>query len=287
MRIGRAITKLLTCAFALVLCGCSAFGAPASTGELLVRYVANENVDNFAAKANIGFSVNALGVRAAIPITADFRTANRVAHGTIEIDLSSLDTRAYSMEVYAELLDDVLNCYIGTPGDAGTTWKLWTVEMTEPIDISTVVDLLSSSELTIIAKDSDPQVSYELSVPTAKVMQTAFDVTAGPAEVAGMNEQDFLDAAGNDKIRVGFTKDCLMRSLLTDVMLNFKSAQTNNVEVRTDIQVSVTLDDYGKVDPAEVAIPDDVRNRAIPTDEPIDVIEVIGADSPLAGAVGS
>ena len=34
-------------------------------------------------------------------------------------------------------------------------------------------------------------------------------------------------------------------------------------------------------------IPNEVRDAAVPTDEPVDIIEVIGADSPLAGAVGS
>ena len=287
MRIKRVMAMLFACVVVLGLCGCSTFGAPATTGELLVRYVANENVNNFSAKVNVGMSVRALGVRTAIPITTNLRTANNVAHGTIEVDLSALDTRNYTMEFYAELLDDAINCYVGTPTDAGTTWKLWTIDMTSSIDIFTVTDLLSSSELTLLAKDSDSQVSYELTVPTEKVLQTAFDISVNPAEVGGMDERGMLDAVSEDKVRVGFTKDCLMRSLESSVMLTFKSEETNNVEVRSGVEVSATLDDYGKVDPSEVAIPNEVRDAAVPTDEPVDIIEVIGADSPLAGAVGS
>jgi len=276
---------LLACVLALQLCGCAAFGVPATTEELLVRYVANENVDNFGAQVNVDLGVNALGVRAVVPITASVRAAQNTAHGTIKADLSSLDTRDYEVELYAELLDDVLNCYIGTPQGKKTVWKLWKVDMTAKIDISTIVDLLSASELTIIAKDSDPQVCYELAVPTAKILATTFDVTAGSAEVAGMDEQGMIDAVGTDKVRVGFTDDCLMRSLSTGVMMAFKSAETNNVEVRCEIDVSATLDDYGKVKQDEVVIPQDVRDAAVPTDAPVDVLEVIGADSPLAGAV--
>ena len=287
MRIKRVMAMLFACVVVLGLCGCSTFGAPATTEELLVRYVANENVNNFSAKVNVGMSVRALGVRTAIPITTNLRTANNVAHGTIEVDLSALDTRNYTMEFYAELLDDAINCYVGTPTDAGTTWKLWTIDMTSSIDIFTVTDLLSSSELTLLAKDSDSQVSYELTVPTEKVLQTAFDISVNPAEVGGMDERGMLDAVSEDKVRVGFTKDCLMRSLESSVMLTFKSEETNNVEVRSGVEVSATLDDYGKVDPSEVAIPNEVRDAAVPTDEPVDIIEVIGADSPLAGAVGS
>ena len=287
MRIKRVMAMLFACVVVLGLCGCSTFGAPATTEELLVRYVANENVNNFSAKVNVSMSVRALGVRTAIPITTNLRTANNVAHGTIEVDLSALDTRNYTMEFYAELLDDAINCYVGTPTDAGTTWKLWTIDMTSSIDIFTVTDLLSSSELTLLAKDSDSQVSYELTVPTEKVLQTAFDILVNPAEVGGMDERGMLDAVSEDKVRVGFTKDCLMRSLESSVMLTFKSEETNNVEVRSGVEVSATLDDYGKVDPSEVAIPNEVRDAAVPTDEPVDIIEVIGADSPLAGAVGS
>ena len=287
MRIKRVMAMLFACVVVLGLCGCSTFGAPATTEELLVRYVANENVNNFSAKVNVGMSVRALGVRTAIPITTNLRTANNVAHGTIEVDLSALDTRNYTMEFYAELLDDAINCYVGTPTDAGTTWKLWTIDKTSSIDIFTVTDLLSSSELTLLAKDSDSQVSYELTVPTEKVLQTAFDILVNPAEVGGMDERGMLDAVSEDKVRVGFTKDCLMRSLESSVMLTFKSEETNNVEVRSGVEVSATLDDYGKVDPSEVAIPNEVRDAAVPTDEPVDIIEVIGADSPLAGAVGS
>ena len=231
MRIKRVMAMLFACVVVLGLCGCSTFGAPATTEELLVRYVANENVNNFSAKVNVGMSVRALGVRTAIPITTNLRTANNVAHGTIEVDLSALDTRNYTMEFYAELLDDAINCYVGTPTDAGTTWKLWTIDMTSSIDIFTVTDLLSSSELTLLAKDSDSQVSYELTVPTEKVLQTAFDISVNPAEVGGMDERGMLDAVSEDKVRVGFTKDCLMRSLESSVMLTFKSEETNNVGV--------------------------------------------------------
>ena len=107
------MSALLAFVLALGLCGslssCAKVGAPATTEELLVRYVANENVSNYHCKADVGLSVNALGVRASVPIAADLRTANNVAHGTIDVDLSSLNTRPYKMELNAELLDDALN----------------------------------------------------------------------------------------------------------------------------------------------------------------------------------
>ncbi len=283
--IKQTVAIVLALMLALGMCGCAAFGAPATTEELLVRYAANENVDNFSAEVDVGLSVNTLGVRAIIPIVTSLHATENTAHGTIVVGLSSLDTRDYEVEFYAELLDDALNFYIGTPKGEQTAWKRWTVDMTSKIDIFTITDLLSASELTLISKDSDAQVRYELTVPTDKLLETAFDVTAGSAEVGGMDEQGMLDAVGNDKVRIGFTEDCLMRLVDSSVLLTFKSAETNDVEVRTGIDVTATLEDYGKVDVPEVAIPNEVREAAVPTDEPVDLIEVIGADSPLAGAV--
>lgn len=284
--IKRILAVFFVFVFAAGLFGCSKIGAPATTEELLVRYVANENVGNFDAKVNVDLSVNALGVRAVVPVKADLRVANNVAHGTIEVDLSSLNTRNYTMEIYAELLDDAINCYIGTPSDAGTAWKLWKINMSSKIDIFTVTDLLSSSELTLIAKDSDPEVCYELATPTTKVLETAFGVAADPAKVGGMGEQDMINAVSNDKVRVGFTNDCLLQSVDTSALFTLKSSETNNVQVRVGIGVAATLSDYGKIDPAEIAIPNEVRQKAVETQEPVDVLEIIGADSPLAGAVG-
>lgn len=278
-----AAALVLVCA--LGICGCAAFGTPATTEQLLARYVANDNVGNFGATVNVNLNVSAMGVHAAVPVTMDLRAADNKAHGVAVVDLSSLDTRPYRMEFYAELLDDVLNCYIGTPSNGKTVWKCWKVVTTSKVDLSTLTDLLSSSELTIIAKDSDPEVYYELTVPTAKALETVFDITEGSAEVAGMGEQGILAAVDTDKIRVGFTEDCLLRSLETGGTFTFRSAETNDIEVRTGVDVLATLTDYGKVDPDDVAIPLKVRQGATPTDTPIEVIEVIGADSPLAGAV--
>lgn len=284
----RVLAALVAFVCALELGGCAAFGAPATTEQLLARYVANENVGDFVAQVNVGLNVSAMGVRASVPVTVDLRAADSKAHGTAEVDLSSLDTRPYRMEFYAELLDDVLNCYIGTldPRGGQTTWKCWTIATTTKVDLSTLTELLSSSALTIIAKDSDPAVCYELTMPASKVLETAFDVTEGSAELAGMGEKDLLDAVGANKVRFGFTEDCLLRTLETGATFTFRSAQTNNIVVRTGVDVLATLSDYGKVDPGEVAIPPEVRQSAIPTAAPIAVMDVIGTESPLAAAVG-
>lgn len=287
-----AMTKRLTWLKALIICaavlvglsGCGQKRAPATTEELLVRYVANENVNNYKGKVNVSLNASALGISAKIPVTADVEAAGNTAHGTLTIDLGSLDTRNFQTEFYAELQDKNIECYLKAPGKKGE-WRHWTIKMTSGIDIFTITDLLSASELTKMAKSTDEKVAFELTVPTAKVLETAFDLADEPCEVAGMDEQGMLDAVKTDKIRVDFDDDCLLHSATGNVLLEFKSAATNNFAVKIALEANAVFDDYGTVDPASVAIPDKVKNGAIDTDTPLEVIEVLGPDSPFAPVI--
>lgn len=267
------------------LCGCGRKRAPVTTEELLVRYVAHENVDNFKGKATVELSASALGVRAKIPVTVDIESADKAAHGTVTVDLSSLDTRNYQMEFYGELQDTSIVCYLGKSGAKPADWKRWTIDMTSSIDIFTLTNLLSASELTKIAKDSDEQVAFELVVPTAKVLETVFELADEPVVIAGMDEQGLLNAMKSDKIRVDFTDECLLRSFSGSALLDFQSAETNNLPVKIGLDANAVFDDYGAIDPASVRVPEDVKQNAKPATEPIDLIEVLGPDSPFAGVI--
>lgn len=274
-------------AIAGLLAGCTWLGAPATTEELLVRYVANEDASNYAANMQLDLKVTALGVTAKLPTTAHMEVADGNMHGTLTMDLSSLEVEDYTVEYYAELQDRCILCYLGTPSfdRSKVAWKRWEINTTSNIDISTLVDLLRASELTSIAKDSDEKVRYELAVPTEAVLQTVFRLFKDPVEIAGLDEQDLIDAVGSDKVRFYFTEDCLLRSASTNVTLDAKNAATNNVAVKAGVDVSMVLDDYGKTDPASLVVPDEVRQSALLVDEPIDVLDIIGPDSTFAKAV--
>jgi hypothetical protein len=143
-----------------------------------------------------------------VPIAAHFESADKVAHGTITADLSSLDADDYTVEVYAELLDRQLMCYLRSGTDAPVSWRRWAVDLTKPIDIFTLTNLLASSELSIVAKDSDEQARYELSVPTKTALETAFEIMSDPPE---LDMADFED----DHVNFDFTQDCHLRSAFT------------------------------------------------------------------------
>lgn len=270
-----------------ILAGCSWLGAPSSTEELLVRYATNQDASNFTASAQADLSVSALGINARLPITANAKAADNVAHGTVTINLSSLKVPNYTVEFYTETQDSSIVCYLGAPAfDRNKiTWKRWDIDTTSTIDISVITDLLRNAELTPIAKSSDDKVSYELAIPAQDALQTVFKLSAEPIELAGMSEQDLLDAVETDKVRFDFTKDCLLRSANTSVLLSLRSAATNDVAIRIGLDASVVLDDYGKTDPEELIVPNDIKQSAVLVDEPISILDIIGPDTPLARAV--
>lgn len=264
---------------------CSSTRAPASTGTLLMRYTSNEDASNFAAHANIDVSVSALGIRAKIPVVADFETSGNAAHGTVTADLSALDTRNYTMEVYAELQDDAIVCYLSSPNDKAATWRRWTIDTTSSIDLHTIAELLKASEFTKIAKDSDKSVCYELTVPTTAVIQTASRLSTEPVAFGGMDEAALLEAVEGDRFSFDFTSDCLLRSVQTSALVDLKGPDTNNVQVTAGLDGSVVFDSYGTVSPKAMATPRTVATVATNTNAPIDLAQVLGAQSPLAGVI--
>ena len=270
-----------------VACGLVACGekAPATTEELLIRYAANKDMDNVSGEVEANLSLQVLGVRCAVPISAKFQTAERTAHGTITANLSSLESADYEVELYAELRDDALVCYLGTHDGKKTSWKCWTVNTTSKIDILTVTDLLSAAELTLLSKDSDPEVAYELTVPLSKVVETAERLTADPIELGDLDATALQEAVAKEKLAVDFTKNCLMRSITANARVTYKDSEVSTISVPAQLSLHAVFDDYGEVDPGEVAVPQSVRDAAVPTDSPIDSDNILSPDSPLAQAL--
>lgn len=263
---------LAICAAACVTC--LRDSAPATTEQLLVRYAALADVDDFVADVALDLGVSGTGFRSRIPIASHFEAAEGTAHGTIVADLSSLDLGDYAVEVYAELLDKQLMCYIGKVGDDAAAWKSWAVDLTQPIDVFTLTNLLSASELSIVAKDSDEKAHFELSVPTKVALDTAFEIMSDHPDV------DMADFE-NDHIIFDFTRDCRLRSAFTTAMFA-ASVKDTTTKPAVSLDVSAILDGYGTVEPAQVAIPEAVRQSAVPTEDPIDVRDVVGGEGALA-----
>lgn len=261
--------------------------APATTEALLMRYVSNEDANKFLAHASVDVTVSALGVRAKVPVVADFETSGNDAHGTVTVSLSALNTRDYSIEVYAELHDDAIVCYLSSPERKTSSWKRWTIGTTSSIDLHTIAELLKASDFTRIAKDSDKSVCYELTVPTTAVVQTAGRLSTEPVAIGGMDETALLEAVESDRFIFDFTSDCLLRSVQTSALVSLQGPDTNNVLVQLGLDGGVVFDDYGTVSPHAASVPKQVVDAAVPTKNPIDLAQVLGPDSPLADIVAT
>lgn len=255
--------------------------APVSTEQLLLRYVSNEQFDNCNAQVNVDMAFSALGFHAKVPVTANAQVAHDAAHGTVTADLSAFDVDDFQMEFYAELHANDIVCYLGTPDGAGTSWRRWTIPVTEKIDIFTLTNLLSASELVTIAKDSDEKVCYELTTSTTSVLETAFALSADEVAVGSMGEKELLEAVEGDKTLVDFSQDCLIRSFATNVMCDYAGPDTKGVTIHVKLEPHGLLDGYGTVDATAVAVPDEVKNAAVPTTEPIDLNKILGDKNPL------
>lgn len=270
----RSVILAALCGLAALGCtGCAHRSAPATTEELLLRYTSLDDFDNFRADVAIDLAIQGVGWRARVPVHADVSCAEGRATGTVTLDLSSLDSRDYVVDVLAQMRDLNLDCYLGTKEGDAISWRLWTIDLSEPISILTVTRLLSASELTVIARDSDPLVRFELTVPTRTVLETAF-------ELSGAEPMVDLDDFEGDRVDVGFTEDCHLRSVETEARFDLTDgSRATSVEV--DLDLTAVLDGFGSVDAASLAIPEEVRREARPTDTPLEVSEVLEKDSPL------
>lgn len=255
------------------LVGCARRSAPATTEALLLRYAALDDFDNFHADITCDTTLRGTGWRTRVPIAASCACAKGALHGTITCDLSALDSPDCVIEVFAVTKDLLVDCYLGMGEGEGRTWKLWRLDLSAPIDIITVTRLLSASELTVIARDSDPLVRYELTVPTRAVLETVFDLTGDVSELD-------LDDFEGDRVRVGFTEDCHLRSIITSSRFGIASeGQARDFEV--DLDLDAVLDDYGQIDARDLEVTDDIRNAARPTEVPVELSEVVSKESPL------
>ena len=243
----------------LGLGGCMSKNAPVTTEALLARCVAAGDTDNMHATADVTLNVSV---------------------GTY---LVSVDD--YVADYYVEQLDGCVVCYLGTVRDGKTgNWKCVTIDTTGTIDLFVLIDLLRSSELTRVSTSEDPMVCYELSVPTTDVCEVANRLIEEDPDLGALTWDDLMEELKGDKVEVDFSEDCRIRSMSAESMFTYKhSASTPTLTI--DVGVRALVDGYGTVSPADVSIPASVRQAAVPTEQPIDMAEILGADNPIVAAL--
>lgn len=285
-RLARVACMLAVTLMAVIaLAGCACAGKPATTEGLLLHYAAAPDNDDFVAKGTVDVGVSMLGIHAKVPVSFSISTGGGTAHGTITADLDALDSDTYVAEIYVEQQDDALVVYLGTPSTSGTEWRHWTIDA--KINVLALSNILSDAEFSRIAVDYDPQVYYDLTIPTISFYESAPDAVGNPDLFEGLDDQDVQNALGSDKVRFGFTESCLPRTVATGMIFDYKGELSHGISVTIQIDASATFDDYGSVDPSSVAVPASVRAASIATNEPFDFTSVLSADSPLAKKIAS
>ena len=121
-----------------------------------------------------------------------------------------------------------------------------------------------------VAYDTDERVCYELTMPAAYLL----DAVMGRGDITtsfGALDQEALDAAlGESKVHVCFTKDCLACAVSCDLAFTYHDERIP-VPVTVYLNLEGNIDQYGHVDPASVAVDDDVRNNTFIADDPLNV----------------
>lgn len=269
----KVLSALAVAAVVLLLAGCSFMGEPTSTEALLVRYAANPNNDNFVMAANVDAAVTLSGYRQAIPVVANVEAAEGSGHGTVVVDMPGIedDGGQVTYDLYAEQRDTAIVWFVGeTVGDV-TTWTRSEVDLSFELDIPAIVELLSDAKFMRVAYQSDEQVAYELTLPAEGLLRTILgkgEITTSFGEV----DTDLLfDVLGSSRVHVRFDKDCLVRSVAVDLNFSYEDKDLLPVSALVDVEFDAVLDEYGAVSAEAVAIPDEVREAAEGTDDPLDL----------------
>ena len=269
---GGLVAALLVAVIALgAATGCSWLGEPSSTENLLVRYAANKDNDNFVLDGRADLSLAVSGLRTNLPITAHFEVAGQAARGTVAIDLSALGDGfgMVGFDIRGEMVGHDIIWYVRKQGSTGL-WSSSQVNTSFSIDIPLIVDVLSSSRFVRVAYDTDERVCYELTMPAASLL----DAVMGMGDITtsfGALDQEALDAAlGESKVHVCFTKDCLACAVSCDLAFTYQDERIP-VPVTVYLNLEGNIDQYGHVDPASAAVDDDVRNNTFIADDPLNV----------------
>ncbi|MBP3893548.1 MAG: hypothetical protein J6D34_05830 [Atopobiaceae bacterium] len=251
------------------LWGCSFAGEPNSAADLLLRFANNPNNSNCAIDARVDASVSLAGYRVRTPVTAQLKSADSCAHGTVTADLSAINAGTQTYEVYAEIHGGSVAVYVHPDASKAGTWDRSEVNATFELDIPLAVELLSDAKFMRVSYDSDEQICYELILPAKNVVETLLDMGTIETSFWEVDKGVPLDAVKESKLHVCFNKDCLVRSVSLDLNFTYENKELVPQPLKVSVDFDATMDDYGTVDPATTLVPKDVKSGSKLTDDPI------------------
>lgn len=300
MMSGKRLMKAVV-AVALVLTGlvgCSqapmAPAEPQNAQELLKRWEEDPNNKNYHMDMSIDVTASFLGQTFKMPMKMVFDIAEENTHGTMEMDLSAMGTPKMESEIYIEKEGDKLYQYSSVENDGKKTWTKTSQESTDIARQFTSADLLGDAEF---SKTEDG--GYQLTIPAKKLLETLNSADSLESVMGGLDEQAVKDALEDAKAVYTFDKDCRPQNVSLDIDITIdptKSGSDSDTSADTDsnVQLDLTgkmqmalnlaLSNFGGVDAASIAVPEDVKKSAVDMSDDADDASSTDAASSDAAA---
>lgn len=245
----------------LVGCGSS---EPKNAKELLERYMANQNHDNYHCDLGMDYEISMFGQ--AIPITLAFNIdmAGDTGHGNLSKDAMGRDTES---ELYVQKEDDKYVQYSKNKDD-----EKWTKTS---IDVRNVTDSIVNGKLLNDAEFAKTDEGYTLAIPGNTFMEalsaSGMNVTEIISQLGG--EAKVADSFKNTNAVYTFNKDCLLTDLTYVVNFVYSYGgdasaienETISPKITMHMNLNMKLSDYGTIDETKVTVPEDVKKNAVNT----------------------
>ena len=276
------LTTSLALAFGLAACGPAAQPDPTNAEELVARYEANENRDNYHGEGKLGMSISFLGMEMPMTGTMAIDTAGDnsyyVTDITGEMFGESVTTKS---ESYSTREDKVFAVYTRTTDENGE--GEWTRGETDAD--STLSSAMMSTESLKKAEFAATENGYTLTLNSADIDDLLNAVNVDTDDLVESLGKDFTATPSDDtKVVYTFDKDCMPTNVTFKIGYDFKyTGETNDIIDLSSMSMGVVVDlnmdftGYGTVDAAKVTVPDDVKANAVAADaDGFDISDALG-----------
>ncbi len=254
------------------LAGCGGGAkAPTTTKELVERYEATANKDNYHMDMDYKIDLDLLGSTMTVDMKGAFDCAGKATHGTMTMNALGQNIE---YEMYAEAQDSKYVQYMGTKIGNETTW------MSSALDTPFMTESLTKADLLADAEFATTDSGYTLTVPGEKLASAL--TSMGGGEMLSSLGTDASEMFAGSKAIYTFDKDCVLNGLDFTMDYKYDAGGDASMTVGLKMALNAKISDYGKIDAASVAVPADVKSNAIDTDAISNSLESLGAE--LGGA---
>lgn len=248
----------------LVACGQP---EPTSTKDVIERYTAATNRDNYHADLTMDIDISLFGQAMTMSVKSATDVAGDDAHGTTE--MSALGQNA-TYEVYVTKEGDKVVQY---QSDTSKDEKSW-VKTT--LDSGYFTNSLMAQEILGEGEFAKTDNGYTITVPGEKFLSALSSSGVNLDSLLGSTNNETMKEALKDSTAVyTFDKDCMLTGCTFNAEFDYSygnsdpdsSSDTAGFSISAGIKMSMnlTMSGYGSVDATKVATPEDVKSAAIDT----------------------